>query len=116
MTILETSAQTSDTTEYEVVHPVLYAAVERVRNLETYRNEVARLTAIIANSALPVVLTPSTASVSVGPIPYAPKPTPAALGISGYDGIDKDVQRTIINDIRKIENYDSTIQGDTARK
>ncbi|KAJ5431146.1 hypothetical protein N7445_008878 [Penicillium cf. griseofulvum] len=99
MTILETSAQTSDTTEHEVVYPVLYAAAERV----------ARLTAMIANSALPVVLTPSTVSVSVGPIPHAPKPTPAALGMSGYDGMDKDVRRTIMNDIRKIENYDGTI-------
>ncbi|KAJ5442212.1 hypothetical protein N7445_005219 [Penicillium cf. griseofulvum] len=146
MTIPETSAQTSEqvraglgpdvqqaldvlttgeqevylhmysTTEHEVVHPVLYAAAERARNLETHRNEVARLTAMIANSAPPVVLTPSTASVSVGPIPHAPKPTPAALGMSGYDGMDKDVRRTIMNDIRKIENYDGTIQGDAARK
>ncbi|KAJ5423947.1 hypothetical protein N7491_009163 [Penicillium cf. griseofulvum] len=63
-----------------------------------------------------IFLTPSTVSVLVGPIPHAPKPTPAALGISGYDGMDKDVRRTIMNDIRKIENYDGTIQGDAARK
>ncbi|KAJ5695585.1 hypothetical protein N7536_005997 [Penicillium majusculum] len=108
-----------NTRDHEMVHPVLYAAAERARSLLTHQAEVARLSGMVANAqappqAAPVMLTaPETSETATAATNQSARPSANVFNLSD---MDRDVRRSIINDIRKIDNYDGTIQGDAARK
>lgn len=108
-----------NTRDHEMVHPVLYAAAERARSLLTHQAEVARLSEIMANARTTPQVTPAVptgAATTAATVAATNQAAMPSAGLFNLSEMDKDVKRSIINDIRRIDNYDGTIQGDAARK